>query len=358
MKLLDLQIKMGNIPVIVSNNKESLLCLQNDFHIIDDKEICDYIDSPQKILAKNNYILLSENRKCLRRFPRIGIKEPFWSFSFDDNLASKFELAKKLFLTQSRIKDVIQEESAGVDFVVFIIVDGLSFTDCLNWKNVRPCLVDTVTTTEFGFRNIVGEDKPISHRLFDKGYHKFIGFSYWEKDHRNELTDFTFRGFSTVNKIQSIKEVQKYLKKEVLKKTYVQIVTSGLDGLAHECREEPLIEENVKQLTSNIEYIREGLENTKLKGLLYVSSDHGILWKHRKKLKKIPFEFAKKSHSARFYNGTLTNLEGMVFSDFGKNVVSLKSNYLLRELRTNEWGVHGGVSLEESIVPFATIKIN
>ena len=91
---------------------------------------------------------------------------------------------------------------------------------------------------------------------------------------------------------------------------------------------------------------------------MYISSDHGILWKHRKLLKKIPSEYAKNAYSPRYYEGIRADSEGQCFSAFGKNVISLKSPYLLRKLRSNEWGVHGGMSLEESITPFMTIDIN
>jgi len=357
LKLAKLKEKIGKIPIVVLNNRESLLCLDKQFEIIDGIDLCDYLDSPKEKLGKGNYIILSNHHKCHRRFPKVGIKEPFWSLNFDESLSHKFEIAKKLFLPQSQIKNVIQRNCKKVDFVGFIIVDGLSYVDCLSWEQVEPCLVDTLTKTEFGFRNIVGETKTIANLLFENGYHRFIGFSYWEKD-ENELTKVLFKGFPVVSKVNSLKDVKKRLEQTPLNKTYFQVVTSGLDGLAHKCREEPLIDALVSQLKANIDSIVKALTLTKLKGIVYISSDHGILWKHRKNLKKVPFEYAKNVYSPRCYEGTRAGKQGLCFSKYGKNMISVESPYILRELRSDEWGVHGGISLEESITPFLAIKIN
>jgi hypothetical protein len=42
----------------------------------------------------------------------------------------------------------------------------------------------------------------------------------------------------------------------------------------------------------------------------------------------------------------------------GKEFALLEYPYLRRDLRANEWGVHGGLSFEESVVPLLSITIN
>lgn len=358
MKLAQLKKKIATIPIVISNNQESLLCLDEEFKIISDREICALLDSPLDRIDRGNYIIFTNNSKCLRRFPSVGIQEPFWSLNFNENLIEKYETAKSLFLNQSKINKEILEQSHNADFVTLIIVDGLSYTDCLNWGNVRPCLVDTVTTTEYGFMNIVGYKKTIGNHLFDYGLRKFFGFSYWEKEKTNTLTDAIFRGFPHVNKIQTIKEVWQILKNQKLDKSYIQIVTSGLDGLAHKCWDEPLIEPKVLHIKNSIDFLIGELSKTRLSGLMFITSDHGILWKHHNSLRKIPFEKIEHTMSPRFYGGAFPNQEGIRFTVGGNSLISLKYPYLVRELRANEWGVHGGISLQESITPFITLRIN
>jgi hypothetical protein len=358
LRLAQLSKKIAKTPIVVSNNKESLLCLDEEFEIVSDREICALLDSPLDRIEKGNYVIFTNNSKCLRRFPNVGIREPFWSLNFNENLIEKYETAKNLFLNQSEINKEILKQSLNADFIILIIVDGLSYTDCLNWENVQPCLVDTVTTTEFGFMNIIGYKKTIGNHLFDYDFRKFFGFSYWEKEKKNILTDVLFRGFPHVNKIQTIKEVWQILQRQSLDKSYIQIVTSGLDGLAHKCWDEPLIEQRLQQVKQNIDFLFDELSKTRLSGLMYVTSDHGILWKHRNSLKKIPFEKSEHTMSPRYYKGAFPNKEGIRFTVKGNSLISLKYPYLIRELRTNEWGVHGGISLQESITPFIALRIN
>jgi hypothetical protein len=41
----------------------------------------------------------------------------------------------------------------------------------------------------------------------------------------------------------------------------------------------------------------------------------------------------------------------------GKEFAMLEYPYLRRDLRTNEWGVHGGLSFEESVVPLFSYHV-
>ena len=237
-----------------------------------------------------------------------------------------------------------------MDFIVLVLVDGLSFIDCLNWKNTRPCLVDTITITDCGFKNIVGwPNKTIAYYLFEKGFNNFIGYSYW--DRTNELTDHIFKYFKVVNKVQSFTEILGSININNLNKTFIQIVLNGLDGIAHTNRDEPLIEAFVANIYSSIENLRSLLKDSNKRGKIYLISDHGILWKHKSDLVKIDPDITNNIHT-RYYSTVVKNPRGKPFPAFNSNFTSLQFPYLNKNLKSNEWGVHGGISLEESIIPF------
>lgn len=350
--------KLSRIPIIINNNKESLLCVDGDITLCTPSDIVKKIDDCYKTYSKKNIVIVCPDRKCYGRFPKISIKENFWDLDFNKHLSEKYDFAKQVFLPQSQIKSKIAEDCTGLDIVLLIIVDGLSYLDCLEWENVIPCLVDTVTITDCGYRNIVGGRIDLAQLLFYKGYRNFLGFSYWDKEEKNELTNIIFKSFSTVQKIQMFDEIKKEIDRPKLKKSFIQIVMQGLDGIAHKNRDIPLIEPLTAKIYNSVCDLAYFLSKKNLRGRVYVTSDHGILWKHKNNLLTVPSESAHNHYHARYYPTKLPTKEGRRFSIFGHNYTSLYYPYILRQLRSNEWGVHGGISLQESIVPFAYLDIN
>ena len=356
MKLNLLKQKISKIPVIVKDNKESLLCMGAEISIFEAEELVKNIDDLTFRFDFQNIAILKENKQCCYRFPVISIKEPFWEFDFNEHLFQNFELAKKLFVKQSDVKEVIVNKSKKKQLTVLVIIDGLSYMDCTEWDNVSPCLVDTITNTVCGFSNIVGITNSIAYNLFQKGLSNFIGFSYWDRD--NKLTESVFRNISPLFKIERFSEIPTKLQKSNLENTYVQIVLNGLDNIAHKYRDEPPIVPIVKQLHENLTSLHHDLEQFGIKGNFFVTSDHGILWKHRENLTEIAPDVTYGKIHPRYYSNTLNNPRVYNFHIIGKNYSALKHPLITRKLRSNEWGTHGGVSLAESIVPFLHWKIN
>jgi hypothetical protein len=340
----------------VKGNKESLLCMGTNVSILEANELLSKIDDFHFRFDFQNIAILKENKQCLNRFPIINIKEPFWQFNFNKHLFENFELAKKLFLIQSDIKNIIVNSYKPRQFVVLIIIDGLSFMDCRTWNHVSPCLVDTISNTECGFHNIIGLSKSIGFRLFQKKLSNFVGFTYWDKS--NELTKNIFKNIPNLFKIERFFEIFKEIENTDLCNTYIQIVLSGLDGIAHKYRDEPPIKAIVQLLYEQFEQLFHFLEKFGLQGNLFVTSDHGILWKHKENLTEITPDITSGKTSPRYYYNKINSPRVCNFHITGKYFSALKYPFVTRKLRSNEWGTHGGVSLAESIVPFLHWKIN
>jgi len=358
LKLSEVSSRLNRTPLMIKGNIESLICAKSEVEIISGGEFIKKLDSSRSLIEKVPTIIHPSNSKLESRFKKISIKEPFYSLSPNEYLFDRFDIAKKVFIKQSEIRNRIINKSGSVDLIIFIIVDGLSFTDVVSWGNVKPCLVDTLTTTHCGFKNIIGPKNPIIYGLYKEGFRHFYGFSYWDIDNTNELNSFIFRKINKFKKVQSFGEILSLFPQNLIPGSYIQLVLQGLDGIAHKNRDEPLIEPIVAKLWENVQKIAEKVKKLKMKARIFLTSDHGILWKHKSALEKIPSHTYLNHHHMRHYDSAVPLSHCMTFSCGGKVFSALNYPYVLRKLRTNEWGVHGGVSAEESITPLLTLDIN
>lgn len=354
MKLSLLEKKLSSIPIIIKGNRESLVCSEKSLTICDGKCLKDSLDDPNSRVTDKNIVVTSNEASCGNRFPKLSIKEPFYELDFNRHMCKKLDLVTNLFFKQSDIGRYISKSTQDLDFVVLIIVDGLSYTDCLNWGNIIPCYVDTLTTTKYGFLNIIGQDESIAKRLFNNGFSRFHGFSYWDHEDSNILNDRIFRDITNIEKIVSISQIEYYLKRLNLKNAYIQIAVQGLDGFAHKNRDIPLIKPITENIFTQIKTIVNVIRTTNLRGQIIITSDHGIMWKHQCELKVLE----EKSFSPRYCTTTYSESVSKTIVTFDAKYSSMKFPYVLREIKSNEWGVHGGISLNESIVPFLKIAIN
>jgi hypothetical protein len=69
------------------------------------------------------------------------------------------------------------------------------------------------------------------------------------------------------------------------------------------------------------------------------------------------YEFSNADHP-RHYEHSKRSQHVLNVEFEGKEFALLEYPYLRRDLRANEWGVHGGLSFEESVVPLLSITIN
>jgi hypothetical protein len=137
---------------------------------------------------------------------------------------------------------------------------------------------------------------------------------------------------------------------------FVQIVRTGLDSSAHHMRELPPLDALRHQLLTGVQALVKVLRQTKRRALLAVTSDHGILWAHE----FAPQVIGQASGSTRYAHWrdiTRQQVKGLPFTVDGELYFALPYPLLRRAIRSDEAGLHGGVSFQESITPFLTVEV-
>ncbi len=352
MKLSELDNLLSKTPVYLSLDSLVSLCYLDNITIFENRrDFWRKLDQlePMKLCR---YVILDDPDY---RLPYVRLKHEPFTNNLNSILSKKYEEIQRLMLTQ---KDLSQEIlfRSNAEIVVLILIDGLSFIDCLKYSP-EPCIVNGITTTESGFTNIIygRENRPLSFKLYDKGYIRRFGFTYWEREN-NELTNKLFKGFSDVVKVSSFEEVIKYIRSMELKPyTFLQIVRNGLDRYAHSMHDKPLKEQEIEQIFKDLSEFKEIFKSKGITANIFVTSDHGLLWKYEHEFKVIePY-----NDSPRYIKG-LHKIEGdSVISKLNEHYNTLLAYpYILRSFRNNEWGMHGGISFEESITPFIEYKVD
>lgn len=274
-------------------------------------------------------------------------------------LPNRFETTN--LLKQSEVAAEITERLARElpQIAVLLIFDGLSFDDVAEWELpgtiLEPCLVDGLSTTESAMPRLIGS--PIlTHRLFDIGYVRRSGFSYWKRP-MNPLTNALFEEFPDIqlHRMTAFNEVLEELEQsEWQTPTYVQIIRSGLDSVCHSHRERPNVSSILDDLRKDIVSLIAALQETGKSFRLFITADHGILWYNNQDI--VPL--AREKSKARYTEGDVA---------CGDNVLTLKSNegtytvltgdkVIGRNRKVTEWGFHGGISAQESLVPFWDVR--
>lgn len=200
----------------------------------------------------------------------------------------------------------------------------------------------------------------IAHRLFKRGFRRRMGFSYWDRD--NQLTDVLFHGFDPATqmfKVNEFKEVLLALDRLPPEQTYVQILTNGLDVISHRHRGRPPVEAFARHLYEDVLLaLVERLKEMGAMALVYAAADHGILWKPEpetsEELIVVPDE---RANSHRYARGAFLVPHSRQFNCYGTNYTVLGYPYLFRPLTGLEWGTHGGISFQESVVPFVKLEV-
>ncbi|MFQ6042700.1 MAG: hypothetical protein ACE5PV_17725 [Candidatus Poribacteria bacterium] len=322
-----------------------------------------FLDKVETVETDQKIICLEIDQHYAQRFPIIECHHNPYTEELNTILSPKYEFIRNSMLGQDQISDVILQDCLNqeIDAVVLILVDGLSYSDVADWRgfSCMPCFVPGLTNTSEGFQNVIGRKMPLAVRLFDLGFKNRIGYTYWQRQ-TNELTDILFRTVHRMQSVNSMAEVFEHLRVGELKKSYIQIVRAGLDQYAHSCLREDLVQKRrvtLKQIRSDLNTIASIFNDKGLKAFIYAISDHGILWRDKTQLEEIDSGFGKSS--PRYYG---VDERAKFPEDKGRYVrvneltyFQLDYPYIRRRLHRNEWGVHGGLSFQESIVPFIKI---
>jgi len=250
------------------------------------------------------------------------------------------------------------------DIVILIIFDGLSFHDVAGWEfpeswrvECNPCFVNGLSDTQSGMLRLIGSPC-LAHRLFGLGYKQRLGFSYWERS-QNRLTDRLFSEFPATQllRVTTLEEVlHKLRNSDLTGKTFIQIVRTGLDAHCHYHRESPDRHHLLDALKNSIERVVESLYPCGKRLKIFVTSDHGILWFDKQRVAP----FIPESNHPRYINRkSKSSAKTLSIHDNSEiYTVLVGDDVIARNRRVTEWGFHGGVSAQESMVPLLDISPN
>ncbi|MBI5668048.1 MAG: PglZ domain-containing protein [Chloroflexi bacterium] len=362
---------LAKIPVIGHVHPLIPLCLPPGTQVVNDIQGFGYeIDSPELHAARPT-LLIRHDKALMARFPLVNVLNHPPIEAVNNNIAHNVRYAREHLLTHDKIAPHIERDvhASPPDVVVLFLVDGLSYADVLNWcwDELQPCFVDGPSVTfrfhngrlveTVGFASIINRPS-VYERLYGLGYHQARGYTYWDRN-ENQIADFMFEAIP-VEGITNFEVALQWLKDEKsLRNCYIQIVREGLDGLAHGKRElrPSEVDIAVKAILQDIERLLNLLESKHLSVNLYLTADHGVLWKNE--------------HSFRTLRGIRDSKPRFTSScpaeEFREYTVRFENSYVPYYLytypylgvpiRTNDSGVHGGLSYQESIVPFGKFKV-
>jgi len=267
-------------------------------------------------------------------------------------------------LVQSEIKSLIQNRITGEQLVALIIVDGLSYNDIREMDlDVRPVVVDGITTTEPGYRRVIYGEEEVStvsiyaELLNNREFFDDYAFTYWNRG-QEELSTDLHSAMTDINRISDFDDIIDTLRAEApfTNKTFIQITRMGLDQDSHNRKEEPNRQAVVEAILEDIRALYETASELVEKFQIFVTADHGILWRDQLPADP-PIVSEQYRPHARHIEGE-GNIEGgrVIWESDGTITTGLAYPYLARSLENTEWGVHGGFSYYESIVPLIELS--
>jgi hypothetical protein len=314
------------------------------------------LDNPLE-RVEGRYVIAKQNAQALgSRFPYVECSHNPFVAELSELLYRNFEYAMQHIPTVSDLALRIIDVAAEMDVVCLILIDGLSYGQVSDRSAIdsEPYLVDVPTLTEYAFPAIV-KGGIIPHTLVPIGF-DLRGFNYWSSE-RNELCARIFAGFSNsqVRQVISYGEVLKDLASLPTGKYYIQIVRMGLDQCSHHHFDEPDIETLVDGILSDIRSLRDVLKHQGRKVAIYAIADHGILWRTDPKLQVIENVIQHGNVHMRYFEQDEIGRTGRPWGEGGQ-IWQLDYPLLRRRFKSNEWGCHGGISFEESIVPLIRME--
>ena len=347
------------------------LCLPENLAFYDDiQTLVESLDSVET--QPEQPILITQFEANLsHRFKTMEVLTCPSSHEINLHLPRRVNQAKQWLLTHRQVANrIIQDvQKRHYQAVILLLIDGLSYADVQDWPEpCEPCFIDGPSITfnrapngkidpEVGFPAIVAN---LARRLPSFGLPHLRGFSYWDS-HENEASDKIFNSI-TPEKVSSFRDVITQLSQTDLHGMYVQIMRVGLDGLAHSRREvgQSEIQATVEAIHQDLQFLVELLKQQSIFGAVYLMADHGILWKHNHDLQPITDGGREHVRYLAVPQGQIINKpqNSTSFSTAYQNFYVYHYPYYDRQIKSNDSGVHGGLSFEESIVPFIRVEVS
>jgi len=339
-------------PAGFSGNLLNLLFLDDAMSISSPRDFLRNLDAPALVEERRQYVADSY---AFWPFPTFSIKGRPEPWSLSQRLFERFDEATRVVPTQRDIGRIVESrvKRYGPDIVLLLIVDGLSYYDLPEDMDSEPCLVDGVSITEFGYRQVIGSPE-ISRRLFALGYRVQLGYTYFSPTPRT-LADNILSTFSSsqVIKVKAFDEILEHVTAQRLARGYIQVSMPGLDQICHAHHDKPPRDHYIQEILRRFERLVDGLAKQKHRILACMTADHGILWREiiEDRAEIVGNLSPEDVHHPRYIIGHLLRDYGRCRTSFGQNYTLLRVPCLTRDLRSNEWGVHGGISAWESVVP-------
>jgi hypothetical protein len=315
-------------------------------------------------------------------YPRLDCSEsalsPCLNTAIDWASDDDHDRLMETLLGQSGIKDYVLDSTSTEEVIVLVIVDGLSFDRMRDaGLAVRPALVDGISITELGYRRVIygsesGDSMSIYGSLLNgKGFYDTFGFTYWERGQEALSTDLhAAMDGDDVHRIKDFTEAVRILEREapIDQRTYVQITRMGLDQDSHNRKERPDRDHVRDTIIDDLRMLHEALSGITSRFRIMLTADHGILWEDQLP-DDPPIVADEYHHHARYIEseGSSPGAAGAASNSVtgGRMVwdpasgeparIGLAYPYLTRTLDHTEWGVHGGFSYFESLVPFVEL---
>lgn len=344
-------------PAKFYGNRLNLLFVDEAKPILTARKYLQALDAPVLLEEQREYLLDDEYPWPFPCFNCLTRPDPY---DLSDKLFERFDQAANVLPTQREIAGLVASTARQYDpaIIVLIIVDGLSYYDLPEDTDAIPCLVDGITITQYGYRQAVGKPS-LSRRLFALGYTQQLGFTYFADS--NELARDLHNTFSETQRIRvrSFEEILECIEQSSMSRGYIQITLSGLDQICHSHQDRPPREHYLQIILQRYQQLFECLQNKVSRALLCLTADHGIMWRDhtQERLEVITDIFHEDVRSPRYIKGSLLRSYGKCCVCDGIRYTLLRYPFVTRSFRNNEWGMHGGISAWESIVPLFLRRI-
>ena len=372
MTLEELVELLDKTPVIADIHPLSLLYMPADVTVIPAAvDVAMKLDAPTTVWP-GRWLLTDDDPAFRHRFPRVRVAHDPFTPALNSVLFEHFEAMAQTMLCQSQLAAVISRAAAECDAIILMLIDGLSYENARQWCgqhaplwSLEPCLVDVPTITSIAFPNAIGAPS-VAERLFDRGFHRRIGFTYWTRED-NELTNLLFRSLPEMHKTGNFDDIVSGARRVVMEsatlgKPFIQIVRTGLDGYAHKQKRTPpvaaIVDEIFQEFSQLVAISQEAQRVNGCRTGLFLTAIHGILWQTEFESQVVGR--APSGASARYCRWAdlfQQDETGMRFVVGHEEYYCLNYPKVRRPLRIDEQGVHGGVSFQESVVPFIAVRV-
>ena len=353
-KLRPFSMALEYYPAAYQGNPLNLLFLDQDAEPIRDGfSYLREVDGPS-LQADGREYLFGED--AIWPFPAYPVHERPDPVELSQRLAIRYPLAQRLLLKQREIGKRLIESVNRIqpDVVLLMVVDGLSYYDLASYIETEPCLVDGCSITSIGYRDVIG-NPPVSQYLFRAGYKRQLGFTFYDVETNDLSADlFTLFGGEQVRRIREFDEAIKAVRFAKLAHGYIQVTTPGLDHCSHNHHDNPLRESYLQRIWERFDGIITAAEKHAHSVLSCLTADHGIAWREflEPYAEVITTYQSSDTDHQRYLSGMRRQMPGQYFQNGQHTYTCLSWPYVTRKFKATEWGVHGGISAWESLVPF------